>query len=840
MILKNKQHDKTMSFSLRFTLDTSGMAPAPHEQFPVVRLWTSYSDHHDVVAAGVRPGEVVSETAVFGAVPAPRKETARADDAIWFGAMALEATENGTRQVRQRVASGFVYYSELVRAANAKTSVKLDLAAFNWYDQEGRRFKKAEMQIEPIGQLTQHPDTQLEDVQYLPQRDKLIQGVMESAIRRSIDFYTKDGLARGAGLSAEDPKNKLVHAPAWNGPTGFRPGYMYFVHPKARVSRTIDADLVSHMRYVLKAALWRAARTEEWFLRVVEAQLARKDDQYDDDFTLCCDVLGEAFCAAATSLPYIGDTVNSARRSTGGALSGVFVHPVESFDFACVRGGGDCEDLARLIHAYRCALADGEWDDPLCAAASQVTKLYAGFGVLTSVLGAQLSDAHRGDPYVLGTRRDDDVKVGAHMYYQMIPLGKVAILIRRVQPDADLDALIGEPLAEMAAWRDKMPHLVLEGTGMLQTLQRPLASYPVSMKTKAQWRDWAAKQDAAEHLFVRKAVAPWNGCVIPLLNVLAQTVRRQRKLDRLPNARVGGFYRDVVHLYTDDFMKRGFNTAEFLVVNLGEPERVPVDAAPDYSDDTMLQTQEAVQPEESAIAARLEHLHRTINPHVLEAAAPAPSWRRLGGTSAESMLNSAALVQGKPEQERMDRFPYGTNERATATYGVPLTDMLQDRPMLSHVGLAAGPPLEGAAAAVVGLHYRHAEPVPLAGEQDFLKRVAEEQEESERVGGIDVSARREATQDGVDRVRKELQAMFPGEWPIAETLQSASLVPVTLFVNTRLLSNPAVVRFVMACLGGIKGDVQSARSAIEEFIPGKQNLVLQFAVRDAAVSPFMK
>ena len=845
------------SVTLTLTYDASRLAPPPHEFAPVLAVWSSFEGTKTIQFHPIRHvnrANISEPIAVE--LPLPTQGSERRDDAIWFEAYALDSNKTG-EYVRNRVGSGFVYVSELISDAGPLT---VDLAYFNYFEASGERRIKGRLGIAQykVG-ATYRPAAPAKETpfDYVPAQNAFIQAEMEDAIRLSIWPYTDAASAQGEGIAPLDKKNTRVHAPTWNGPSGWLPGYMYFVTPGQRAPPSIERT-EAYMANLFAAVLARNNVKERWFCKTVSRQMARTDDVYDDAFTQCCNIVGEALCAPSVSMPYIGDAVNTAARtklSAQGTLkaSEPSIHGVESFDWAQLRGGGDCEDFARLIHAHYGAIKDGKWKSPVVQAASLLLQCYVGVGILASVLGAQLGDEkHSDEPIVLGAPRDTNVQIGAHMYHQLVPEHKFIAMVKRVTRDIDVAALRNKR-APQASWREKMPHLVLEGTGMLRPLQRPIASYATTTETRATWVKAESNLAKVEGYFSKHVVGNFQGRSIPLLS-LAQTPRRQREQHRVPNARINAFYRDSTHAYTDDFISRGFSVAEFSWVSLGQPQLVPATADANYADDPMLTARsasplpagdgaDADTEAETGIPVptlweRTENefsSDSTIGDDVSESSdeseaqsfadrpLPAESHWRKPRVGAEVLLG-AVEEQNKTGTKRFDRFDYSSDEHREVRYGIPLTSSLEDRPMLSHVGLLAGPPIDGVAAGVLATHYRHSKPVPLAGDLASAKAMHDAQLESLRANGVDIDQKlsMEAEQFRVFSVN--FKERVSEKWQ-----DKTKLTLVNLFISTKYFRTEGVGEFLLSALvpERKRGLIKYGRIRKESFIPGHTNMVIQ-------------
>lgn len=848
----------TVRLTLRF--DASLLAPKEHEFAPVLQAWDSFRGRRRMRFApidGLADGVVSRPFTLEFELPARGEE--RADDAIWFEVAALTANPSGA-QVEARCGSGFVYMHELAAvAATAEpthASTVVELAYFNYWDADEKRVKKGELHIDAVAIAPSYvvqPADKADIFQFTERNMALLQSEMQEAIRASIWPYTSAASAKGEQIDAGSPLNRRVHAPVYNGPDGWKPGYAYFINPGRRAPEWSQRN-ENFLLDVFGAVLARHNRSADWFVGVTSAQLARRDDKYDDRFTEACALVGEALAAPSVSLPYIGDEVDTASRVRTNAHGSVSwsessVHGVESFDWAQLRRGGDCDDVGRLIYSTYTSFRDGAWRHPTLKAVQALLRCYTAAGVLSSVLGAQLSDErHRKQPFVVGTKRDSEVEIGAHIYTQLIPEHKFLALVKRVNRDLDVATLRGKG-APTAPWREAMPHLILEGTGRLHPLQRPRLSYVTSSDSAVRERFVARERALAAlvRFIAQNAVAPYNGAMMSLQSVV-QVQRHQRQTERIANARLGFFYRDPTHLMTDEFLQRGFPVADFTVVNVGAPQLVPADAAADYSDDPMLAPTFA--PSLGAVAAAEEATEWELMANSISQApddsdsfadssvalAPPPAsvgWRT-PALSAHALL-TAKDASGGTGTDRFDRFDYASSAKRTLTYGVPTTSLLEDRPMLNHVALLPGVPLDEIKARVLATHMRHGKPVQLAADMSAAHAMYEARRASLRFCGADVDGIDAAEARNLEHLRAQFRARVSRRWP-AETsfsdglfAEGDGLVNVNLYFSRAYLRTRAIAEFIVEALAalGKSGVVQYGRVRTEQFVPGAGSVVLQ-------------
>lgn len=855
---------------LRVRYDRSRLAPAPAEVAPVLLVWSSIRGARHVRAYPLRfadPSTPLSEPLDIS-VPLPAIEHREADDAVWFEAQAHTPNEHG-RYVLAQVGQATLPL-ELLQPVQYTKPFELELAYYNYADggTDQRRVKGAIF----VEKRAPTPTRLLSDEQRAEAREPtnpfrmlmatqpFIANTMNEDIRRGIWPFTDEAAAVGQSLPMRDERNARVHAPAWNTPAGFVAGAAYFVSPRQQSSPPYSDKLAQHFNAIADAVLARHNRSREWMQHTLERQLIRTDDTYDDNFTTCVEAIGQMVCAVANSLPYIGDAINTAHRMPlavdGTVLRGTNTgqHGVESFDAALERGGGDCEDLARLIHAYIDTLRDCDWPrakQPLLHAIGRTLRNYTALGALSSVAGAQLSDEskHKGEPLVIDGSRDKRIKIGAHMYEHAMPTHKFAALIERVSPDFCGDTLLRSD-ASRAPWRQRLPHLVLEGTGRLNPLQRPALAYINAKEpaARSRARERAQRRRDIEAYLSSEAVfhAP-GGQRVPLLAIV-QHERQQDAIERTPNTRVNKFYRTVTGFFTGDCLKAGYQVAYVLPVNLGD--RDVESGASDFSDDPLLETSAPIDsslalpimPGGSTAAAAPSHAKREPLSSMFSwnepaVAAPAVNNDKRGhphqhksALQRVQLLACAAARSDDAVRRRIDRFDEQTGaKRGQLTVGVELADLLRDRPLPDHVALAAGPlMLDEVSARVTALVLRHSKPVPLGGDLSTAKRIHAAARESLMAAGVDLEKLERVEQQRLGALVASIEQELLVDQKYADT---ADPIVFTLFMPTAQLRVAGCAEVVYKMLADAVADgdnshIRGLRTTIEDFTPGHRTLAM--------------
>lgn len=808
-----------LRFDVRY--DTSRLAPGRNEMFPLLFAWTSFNGTKTmkIIPFKMEEGSFYTEKAtVEFELPPPGQE--RADDAVWMEAYAHDRSHSGTL-VRTRVGANFVYVSHLLE----NDEVSMNLSVFNYVGRDGRPLVKGHVDLSDVsvdGSYTPQPPEEADPFSYLPSNACFLRTEMETAIVQSVWPFTDHAAQVGESLEPLDTKNAPVHAPTWASPTGKKIGSAYFVTPgRSRAGSKVSSK---YMERSFLSILKRHNMGPETFISIVNAQMARTGDEYDDNYTMCCSMFAEFCCAASVSVPYIGDSVETASRldvSKNGISHKKLMeshHGVESFDWAQLRSGGDCEDSARLIHSFKVSIEDGEWKKPLLLALQSIARSYISVGVLTSVLGSKLSDGvDRDEPFIVGTGRDDDVQIGAHMYVQLFPEHKFLAMLERCHPNLDIDS-IKSPFSPTSEWREKMPHLVLEGTGRLSPLQRPAISYATDPLSKNLIMAKVIARERCLAYIAKRATAPFNGGMRSILAIVQiELVQKSRR--RVPNARVGTFYRDPVSCWTDDFLVRGFPVSDFTFMSMGDVDLVPANADIMFDDDPMLSG--------TGFDELAEQLETSMS---LEEGVLEPMWRTPMAEPAQLMSPfSERRVVGKRMDKRPDDFAIPSKIR----YGLPLTTILEDRPMRDHAALIARPPIDSVTAAILATHFRHSKPVPVAGDMRMSSMAQNATEQAMRNAGMDVDGRKEHMMSEMATFHKSFGAVFDG------TLEDRSdLTIINMFFPVDYFHTPGIGRFIM---GSLKTGVDervftSGRLLHEEFIPGRKFMVIQLQCDATAIS----
>ena len=388
--------------------------------------------------------------------------------------------------------------------------------------------------------------------------------------------FTDEARLRGDYFAPSHEALTPLHAPLWN--TNISVPQWMFWHqtgdrPTGRAVRALGAVFVNALDIVLQRHDWKGGKTD--FVALVLKQTQNlESEEYDPRYTYACAVLCDVCCLFATQLYYKYDETYVPAQSSGPG-GGWFSSKswerldVESFHDAARMLGGDCEDLASLIHrmfrwlqlgdpALRATAVDGRlrdteahrihggWRDEGLDALQRMTLWYISGGSIGSVTSARIKPGAGGKKpdLIINGDLDESLDIGGHMWNSMIPVTRAEELLARFDKHGRKPRLRPYyPRKEYPGWVKFMPYLVGEGTGSLYPLIMPLQTYMPDRDSKARARKIHQRRLTALQVIQfetrslrRHQVQRWSGDVDPT-----------------PDRRPSYFYRRESNFFTDDF-----------------------------------------------------------------------------------------------------------------------------------------------------------------------------------------------------------------------------------------------------------------------------------------------
>jgi len=767
-----------------------------------------------------------------------------ADAALSFEVMALSETEDGD-WVRARGGYARMPVATLLKSATESGGPTFAVEYFNDWDDKGNRT--------PCGTLA------VKAMRYVKLDSKLITFEKESvysftdtnadflsktitcSVARRIVNYTEEAAGKGTGMVPLRQVLARVQAPWFNSTAGVTCGPFYWVLPQRSSNNQEFFDRM------LNSALLRHNRTEAWFKETIGNQFERiRADplHYNPEFSECVRIVGDTLCMPSTALPYKADEVDVHKRllhpvqpiSALPTHDPASVKPSESWDQALIRNGGDCEDLALLIHLMYQGLRYGKWKSKsLSASAARVCALFVGAGTLTSVLAPSLGndakDVHKPDdgPTIINSKRDTDAEVGAHMFYMLLPRKRFAEQLKRTT--TDLPASIDGEFTE-AGW-ENLPTCILEGTGRLDPLQLPVSAY--LKQSGAREREAAVEKERRRRLAVRHLL---ENCKI---TSMLQMTRAQRQLVRTPNARLGEFYMQPTSFVTFDVMD-ATNSLEFMWATVGE--RVPESDTTNVNALAPIGSKLGSHADSwSAVAALLDD-----NP----ATAPLPAQASAHSDAHKRRLHNAmnapfargvrsmhdALIGKKPGGGDAAAAVVAVSPKGEPIkYGIDIEDTLRT-PSPAHVGILPTTSLDSVEARIGAETLRQLRPVALPGQFDALERLFAAEDVSIAAIGFEYSDGGKHADAAVSDLQHWAQSeMNSRNWPTLEDIDAKDHSLLTFFFAKKELYSPKdktvstkVLDALKSEYGAMKrsGIITHARVLVEEPLPRREQVVLQF------------
>ena len=840
------------------------IAPRKYERAPVLLMWTNGCKERLLAVHSVawRNRSQTHARVNKITIPVDKKAKMAADAALHIEALAQMDNELG-QHMRARVGYARIFIKDIVDAAlrdGNKATVSAELILYNYEEGKGKRFSKGTITLQNIDLGQYASGAKFRDAHafsMLPSNEQFISSTFRNLIGRSILPYTEQAAAAGLAIAPVDPALQRVHAPFYNTTAGLTYGAFYWITPNES-SPAASQKLQPFYDSLIEIVLARVNRTASWFRSVVEGQFARnadRPDDYDDRFTEAARLVGEAVCVPSTSLPYVGDSVNINQRGDKLPYVSENVHATESWDCAICRNGGDCEDLACLIHRCYRGLRTGTFEkSSLAALAQSILRLYIGGGSLGSVLSAALgNDANDAEaakkPYIIGTRRDNDVKVGAHMWYELVPAYKFVALLKRTTNNVPDNLELLTP-----AWRIHLPHMICEGTGRLDPLQRPRISYDCNSTREQRLEEIAAQErrrDSLRHLLEKTRVTK-----------LMQIVRQQQQLTRLPNARVNHFYRHSTGFVTADLLDRGYSVMEFMWAQVGD--RVPTSASADqlFLDDPLsaaslhhvaVRTGEdlvadtdfldnAAAQFESCTASKQAAKQQQQQQLVYSAPLEHEQFKRtLERATLYSEFTGAAIApriekvvaSSKPTDSLLREICQQPTPDGVIKYGVNMYDKLQDRPLMPHVALYPATCIDQVEARCAATLFSNLRPTAMPGRNELADLIMQAETQSLKEIGLDPEPDRGSAQQQFHRLKEwiisnKLQKV--AAWPTAEEAERDKLSLVTLFFPIDDLRSSKVADAIVEDYQPHlqSGFIVSVRVSTENSLPGRTDVRLQF------------
>jgi hypothetical protein len=157
-------------------------------------------------------------------------------------------------------------------------------------------------------------DGEINDFSYLSVNSQSFNSDIQAIIAREIAMFTDEAAAGGFDLQPSSDEEKRVHAPTDSLPPGPIMGSGFVMAPRDQsvvpVRGTPRYTAVRDwLRKLALYALRRENMSVKTFVNTVKEQFSRTDNIYDNNFTVCCGLVGQMLAIPSTSTPYEPDLI---------------------------------------------------------------------------------------------------------------------------------------------------------------------------------------------------------------------------------------------------------------------------------------------------------------------------------------------------------------------------------------------------------------------------------------------------------------------------------------------------------------------------------------------------
>lgn len=557
-----------MALRFSYKYNAKNLAPDPYEKDPVLLWWTSAYEGWSKEIPVIWKDELHVESVIHTITIPYFKGKIRTDDTIGFECMVL-APNQDKQYVRSKAGSGCFYMDEFVDdVENGSTNEKYKInLVLNTYEVDGKPFEKGTITVFLNGAVILGDPPEFRKVKngYLQEEKEMMiemNTILMASIIETLIPYDESAKQYDCEFPPTYPSLERIHAPIWTTERGILPGSYFWVH------YTKYPPQEEFFENLATIALSRAGILREDFIESVKNQFQSTSKQINPDFFDVITMTADMFTILSTSLPYIGDFTNTKKRGVSQLFDEGEQVAIESFHDALRMLGGDCEDLACLIDrvAMGFELGDpvlknngipwrkhGGWKSQLLDSIQRIAHIMVPMGSLGSVVGAYLDEKDKEKhkpPPIFQSQEDNNVEIGAHMWWEWIPLFKVENLISRANGER---SFIMED-RDRLPWEANLPHFIGEGTGYLSPILKPIGDYFTGNMEEMNKR-------VTDHELKLAAIGNIGSETVTIKQ--GQIQRLQSMLKYIPDSRLSRFYRETTNCFSNKFLRAGYNFSEF-------------------------------------------------------------------------------------------------------------------------------------------------------------------------------------------------------------------------------------------------------------------------------------
>lgn len=350
-----------------------------------------------------------------------------------------------------------------------------------------------------------------------------------------------------------EPSHREVascHLWLWMTEEGPLPAISFWILKKERFE---DSEYFSRTQKsflsMLNAVLERHNTDMETFKFKMRSLLDNKSKYVNADHIEAVRLIGSLVTCFATSLPYISDIYHKKKKSGTGFV--ISKEMVELFSDAARLLCGDCEDLGKLCYRVCFCLQEALWTDEVLTLVKRVLLYYIPYGGLGTVTSRYLGEKEsKANCPLIGSKEDENVEAGFHIWAYATP---VKITLHCLEKTNSMKLPVID-YAPPLACEDDLPILLFEGTGLMDSLLKPVEDY---------YHNEVDKQSAQAALKSRLHTTEKIMDAFPILRG-AHRESFQTATGKKGPFRLSPFYRRQTRAYTKWFIDRGIPIGGFL------------------------------------------------------------------------------------------------------------------------------------------------------------------------------------------------------------------------------------------------------------------------------------
>lgn len=476
----------------------------------------------------------------------------RQDDGLWVEVINTAPNGHEGRYCRRRAGSGLLSYKDL---SLSRTHYEVDLLETQYVtEQHPEGFPRGKIQLkllnpEELKKIELQGPSKYDN---LPENKKFISENLSEWVKSSMSM----------NLMPSSSELDRINLPVWKGNVDLVGDLYAYNFDKVKPDENCFKNLAD-------IAFKDNNVSREWFIQnSKECLKTPKTPSVSTAFI--CSLIASTACGYAWFVSYMEDktyTVKSKKLYGGKSIE----EGIENFSFMQLLQTGDCEDGAKMNYETIIQIMkgreelkdpknywtkDGGWNDPVLQLMQEIlVKYYIPVMVLSSVTSAKVEKEKEAERIEIGSQRDLELPLGAHMYAMLVPSELFKnLLLKGAKYTGGNNYNLNDGIIPLHG----APVLVMEGTGRIDNKLLPPKEY---VKDEEQRKNIEKMQE--QNLRARKILinekSPWG--------IGSVTAIPQYTTDK-QETRLNLFYGSTVHWYSRiPYERWGVNALKFEAVS---------------------------------------------------------------------------------------------------------------------------------------------------------------------------------------------------------------------------------------------------------------------------------